>query len=128
MQEVAMLLLALMAGAVGFLIKDRLPLARREEKAKESVEKVTDVPSRHPHEDLLPYYIDADGNKSFLAFAGADHMPKAMYYHPKADAPPERFDCHGTDLKEGEELIRWPNPLKRKVESLCEGCIIFPNT
>lgn len=127
MLEVAMLLLALMAGAVGFLIKDRLPLARRNEEPTESIEEVTDVPSRHPHEDLLPYYIDADGNKSFLAFAGADHMPQAMYYHPKTDTP-ELFDCHGTALEEGEEVIRWPNPLKRKVESLCEGCVIFPNT
>lgn len=118
-----LLLLAFIAGAVGFLIMGRLPLSRKIEEA----EREKPATSRHPHEDVLPYYIDANGERSYLAFAGADHMPKAMYYHPQTNKR-EYFDCHNEVLKEGQELIRWPNPLKRKVESLCEGCVVFPNT
>lgn len=121
---VLLVLVVLMVGAVGILmIKDRLPLTREapQQGAKEQ------VPDRHPHENMLPYYVDSKGDQVHLAFASEEHMPKVMIYQPTAGSV-ERYDCHEGILQQGEEVIRWPNPLRRKIESLCEDCITFPNT
>lgn len=90
-----------------------------------------EAPKDKPQNDIddivkgLPFFIDKEYKTVYLAFHQDEKWhPKAYYYTPK-NGTTERYDCHEADIKPGEELIRWANPLEQTIHNLCLEHITF---
>lgn len=114
-------IIAFLSGVAVVVAYKVVTTALRRRKKKES--KIP-VP-RDAH--LMPWYDDPNGNPVYLGVVSEEHIPKVMTYYPDENNKLQYYDCHDEVLHAGDHVIRWPNPLTRRIHSVCHKHLNFPD-